>query len=131
MLGNRQIMAANIRYYLDRSGKTRNEICKDLGFKYSTFTDWINGKKYPRIDKIEMMANYFHITKADLVEDRNFFPAASSADQLSHEETRLIDSYRALNQEGKEILLDYADTLVQSKKYNPNGSIALGEQASE
>lgn len=69
-LGNKEIMANNIRYYLEESGKTRTEICKDLGISYSTFSDWINGNTYPRIDKIEIMANYFGIEKADLVEDR-------------------------------------------------------------
>ena len=44
-------------------------MCDALGVKYTTFTDWINANAYPRIDKIEMMANYFHITKADLVEE--------------------------------------------------------------
>lgn len=28
-----------------------------------------NGKSYPRIDKIEIMANFFDISKADLVEE--------------------------------------------------------------
>ena len=69
-LGNKEIMAKNIQYYLDLNGKTRNEICKDLGIKYSTFTDWFNGNTYPRIDKIEMMANYFGIQKSDLVETK-------------------------------------------------------------
>lgn len=69
-LGNKEIMAKNIQYYLDLNGKTRNEICKDLGIKYSTFTDWFNGNTYPRIDKIEMMANYFGIQKSDLVEEK-------------------------------------------------------------
>lgn len=67
-LGNREIMAQNIKYYMDKNNKTRNEICHDLGFAYSTFSDWVNGKKYPRIDKIEMMAKYFNISKTDLVE---------------------------------------------------------------
>ena len=53
---------------MDIKGKDRTEICKDLGFKYTTFTDWVNGNTYPRIDKIEMMANYFGVSKADLVE---------------------------------------------------------------
>ena len=68
-LGNKAIMAANIKKYLDRTGKSQKEVCKDLGFKESTFSDWLNAKVYPRIDKIEMMANYFGIKKADLVED--------------------------------------------------------------
>lgn len=63
-------MAQNIRYYLKKYGKTQKEICKDLGFKEMTFSDWVNAKTYPRIDKIEKIANYFHVQKADLVEEK-------------------------------------------------------------
>lgn len=70
-LGNKKIMSKNIQYYVLRSGKERNEICKDLNVSYSTFTDWYNGNTYPRIDRIEQMADYFGCTKADLVEDRD------------------------------------------------------------
>lgn len=67
-LGNKQIMANNIKKFLAASEKTQKELCQSLGFRESTFSDWVNAKTYPRIDKIEMMANYFGITKADLVE---------------------------------------------------------------
>ena len=70
-LGNKGVMAQNIKYYMNLHQKERNDICKDLGIKYTTLTDWINGKTYPRIDKIEAMAQYFGISKADLVEERN------------------------------------------------------------
>ena len=68
MLGNKEIMAKNIKRQMDKIDKTRNEVCADLGVSYSTFSDWLNAKKYPRIDKIELMANYFGVSKADLVE---------------------------------------------------------------
>ena len=32
-------------------------------------TDWVNGKKYPRIDRIEKLAIYFGVSKSDLIED--------------------------------------------------------------
>ena len=32
--------------------------------------EWVKGKKYPRIDKIEILANYFGILKSDLIEDK-------------------------------------------------------------
>lgn len=67
-LGNKQIMSKNIQYYMQQKGKTRNDVCSDLQIKYTTFADWINAVTYPRIDKIEIMANYFEISKADLVE---------------------------------------------------------------
>lgn len=44
------------------------EFSKVMNFKYSTVLDWVNAKTYPRIDKIELMANYFNVEKSDLVE---------------------------------------------------------------
>ena len=70
-LGNKKIMAKNIQYYMDLYGKSRSDMCDALGVKYTTFTDWVKGNAYPRIDKIELMANYFGIDKSDLVEDRS------------------------------------------------------------
>ncbi len=68
-LGNKEIMAKNIQHYMDINGKSRQEMCQALGVKYTTFTDWVKGNVYPRIDKIELMANYFGIEKSDLVEN--------------------------------------------------------------
>lgn len=68
-LGNKEIMAKNIKRLMEEHGINRNKICSDLKIKYTTFTDWVNANTYPRIDKIELMANYFHVTKADLVEE--------------------------------------------------------------
>lgn len=70
-LGNKEIMAKNIKRYMESHGVDRNKICADLGIKYTTFSDWINAKTYPRIDKIELIANYFGVSKSDLVEDLN------------------------------------------------------------
>ena len=67
-LGNKEILAANLRCYIERSGKTQKELADIVGVKYSTFNDWVNAKKYPRIDKIEMLAAYFGIQKSDLIE---------------------------------------------------------------
>lgn len=86
-LGNKQIMADNILYYMNLNNKTRNDLCRDLGFKYTTLTGWLTAEKYPRIDKIEMMANYFGITKADLVEER--IPFAQSRKNLAGERIKL------------------------------------------
>ena len=69
-LGNKEIFSKNLRYYMTIHNKTRVDICKDLDFKYTTFTDWYNGNIYPGIDKIEKIANYFRIEKSDLIENR-------------------------------------------------------------
>lgn len=73
-LGNKEIFSKNLRFYMEKAGKDRNQICDDLGFKYTTFADWYKGNKYPRIDKIEMLANYFGILKSDLIEYHDSMP---------------------------------------------------------
>ena len=78
-LGNKEIFSKNLKYYMTINNKTRNDICKDLDFKYTTFTDWYNGNIYPRIDKIEMLANYFRIEKSDLIENKDKTTRNSSA----------------------------------------------------
>lgn len=69
-LGNKKIFAENLKYYMNINNKTRADVCRDLDIPYSTFTDWCNANIYPRIDKIEILANYFDIKKSDLVERR-------------------------------------------------------------
>ena len=69
-IGNKEIMSRNLKYYIEKSGKDRRELAEIWGFPYSTITEWINGRKYPRIDRIEIMADYFGILKSDLIEEK-------------------------------------------------------------
>lgn len=73
-LGNKEIMAENLKRYMELKEKNAADICRDLNIKKAAFSTWINAKAYPRIDKIEQMANYFHCTKADLVERKREVP---------------------------------------------------------
>ncbi|MEL3710592.1 XRE family transcriptional regulator [Staphylococcus borealis] len=70
MLGNKQVMAKNISRLMKENNIGRKKLSDDLKVKYTTLSDWINAKTYPRIDKIELLADYFKVSKADLVEDK-------------------------------------------------------------
>lgn len=83
-LGNKEIFSRNLRALMEQAGKDRNRVCDDLGFKYSTFNDWYNGNKYPRIDKIEMLSNYFGVMKSDLIEDKQSLPSNAIPVDFSH-----------------------------------------------
>lgn len=67
---NKKIMANNIKKYMEIKGVTNQQVCDALGFKYTTFMDWIKAVTYPRIGKVEAMANYFGCAKSDLIEDK-------------------------------------------------------------
>ena len=74
-MNNKNIFSINLKRYMEENGKSRKEICEALGLSYYTFSDWVNGKKYPRMDKVEMLANYFGVLKSDLIEDKQKQPA--------------------------------------------------------
>lgn len=89
MLGNKKIMGDNIQYYLSKEGIERKDFAKIIGVPYSTLTSWINGETYPRIDKIQKMADYFGVEKAHLVEERGTYVGS-----LDDTEAKIILSYR-------------------------------------
>ncbi len=105
----KRIMAKNLEFQLKRNKKTQREMCLALNFKENTVSDWLNGKTYPRIDKIEMMANYFSCKKSDLIERPSFV----SEINLTNQEYELLNDFRVLNAIGKEkactLIHDFTD----------------------
>ncbi len=69
-MDNKNIFATNLKRYMALNEKTRKDISEALGISYYTVTDWVKGKKYPRMDKVEMLADYFGILKSDLIEEK-------------------------------------------------------------
>lgn len=66
----KNVFSENLQYYMNERGVTRKEISDALDISYFTVTSWVNGKKYPRMDKVERLAEYFGILKSDLIEER-------------------------------------------------------------
>ena len=67
---SKEVFAKNLRMYMDNAGKNQKEMASIVGVSAPTFNDWLQAKKYPRIDKIEKLANYFGILKSDLIEEK-------------------------------------------------------------
>ena len=86
---NKKIMAKNIKRYMEAKGVTNQQLCEALDFKYTTFLDWIKGITYPRIGKIEAMADYFGIQKSDLIEEKMTEEKEKDNDMLANIIVRL------------------------------------------
>ena len=120
-LGNKEIFAKNLKYYMNLYKKDRYDVCKDLNFKYSTFSDWCNGKKYPRIDKIEILANYFHIEKSDLIENKNKYstPNSISLNELFKDKVPLLGTVKAgYDYLANENIIDYIAINFKKEDYD-------------
>lgn len=74
MSWSKEVFARNLRYYMESRGKTQKELAAIVGVSAPTMNDWLKAKKYPRIDKIEILANYFGILKSDLIEEKTAIP---------------------------------------------------------
>lgn len=66
---NKKIFVKNLNYYMTINNKKQADLVTELGLKTSTVSDWVNGKKYPRVDKMQLLADYFGILKSDLTEE--------------------------------------------------------------
>ena len=64
------IFSKNLREQLSKHGKTQADLVSDLKLSSSTVSDWTNGKKYPRMDKVQLIADYLGIYKSDLIEEK-------------------------------------------------------------
>lgn len=106
---NKQIMARNIKKYMERKGVSNQMLCDDLGFKYTTFMDWIKGVTYPRIGKVEAMAQYFGCEKSDLIEEKE---QPTVTDGLSEVHQRLIDYAKTLTEEQAALALRVLKSVV-------------------
>jgi transcriptional regulator with XRE-family HTH domain len=70
----KKIFAKNLKYYMDLNGKNQMDLMNDLHLSSSTVSNWCTGLKLPRMDKVQMLADYFKINKSDLIEDKSNEP---------------------------------------------------------
>ena len=87
---HKEVFSKNLQKYMSLNHKSRKEVCQALGYSYFTFSDWCNGKKMPRMDKVEQLANYFGVKKSDLIEESKK-EQPTEYDGLSEKKKAFID----------------------------------------
>lgn len=70
-MNNKEILSKNLKKQLNNKDLTPTEFARIMKYPETTVFNWIHGKSYPRIDKIQEMADFFDIYKSDLTEDKN------------------------------------------------------------
>lgn len=85
-LEQKKVFSKNLNFYLSQSGKTQKEVADAIGVITSTFNTWCQGVAIPRMGKIQALADYFHINKSDLIEEKS----ESDDSYYLNDETRKI-----------------------------------------
>lgn len=74
------IFAKNLNYYMNKDDINTAELSRALSYSFTTVSDWVHGRKYPRMDKVQAIADYFGIMKSDLTEEKT--PASEGGRKL-------------------------------------------------
>ena len=116
---SKETMAKNLAYYMKLFDVERSDIMRICDVSKATVGHWLNAKRYPRIDYIEIMAEYFGINKSDLIEEKNktaeeeITLKAKRAARIAHDKdlVEMIDMYLALPEDKKktvkQMIADY------------------------
>lgn len=123
-LGNKEIFARNLQRYMDERGLSRIELSQAIDVPYSTLSEWLTAKKYPRIDKIEKLAFAFGIEKSDLIEDKpmldeNYYhdPEAAALADMIKDNPRyrvLFEASRNLSADDVNFVIDMIKKLAKT-----------------
>lgn len=115
----RSAFPGNLRRMMEIQGRTRRDISSALGVSYTSVMDWCNGKKIPRMEKIDALAKYLNCSKMDLLEE----PASTSTEvsqEASNESAELVSltaSFQKLNDTGKQEAVKRVEELTQIPRY--------------
>lgn len=123
-LGNKEIFARNLQRYMDERGLSRIDLSQMIDVPYSTLSEWLTAKKYPRIDKIEKLAFAFGIEKSDLIEDKpmldeNYYhdPEAAALADMIKDNPRyrvLFEASRNLSADDVDFVIDMINKLAKT-----------------
>ena len=108
-LGNSEIFARNLKRYIDSSGKTQTEVAAAVGVSRGTVCDWVKCRAYPRMDKIQLLAEYFGVQKSDLVEDMNVVKEI-----VSEEDQKILDLFHSVPEEKREFVLSLIQATINN-----------------
>lgn len=108
-LGNKEIFIRNVKRHLANSGKKQIDACQAIGVSTGTFSDWMKGRSYPRMDKIQLLADFFGIKKSELVEDVNV-----AKETVSEEDQKVLDLLHQIPQDKRAAAIEMCETVLKN-----------------
>lgn len=102
----RKIFRRNLNDLLYQRRVSQKELAAALGYTASTVSDWCTGKNYPRIDRMQQIADFFHVPMEALT---------TAHDQTLADEYRLLLAWRGAEESARQIALEVLENH-QSKK---------------
>lgn len=115
----RETFIKNLRHLMEEKGITQADICRALGVSSATVSDWCTGKKYPRVDAMQHLADLLGVRFSTLTtengledyEDQQRLEALHQNPQLG----LLFDRTRKMSRADVEFMLQFADRILKER----------------
>ena len=116
----KKVFVSNLLMYIEEKGVNKKAVADYLKISQGTVSDWCMYRSYPRMDKIQKLAEYFGCEKSDLIEARsidNQYYIRKSVKELSEELTKdpqaviLYKKIKMLSESDKKIVESLIDSL--------------------
>ena len=100
-----------LKYWINRFGITQKDLADALKVPTQTVNSWCKGVCIPRMDRVQKLADYFHIGKSDLLEPKSG-ATLESIDSAMH--TLLNNRENSINKSSVEqFLITLGDANIQ------------------
>lgn len=116
----REIFVKNLRFFMESTGVTQADICRELGVSSATASDWCTGKKYPRIDAMQRLADLLGVRYSTLTTESG---PQEYQDQLRlealHQNPRLgllFDHSSKMKPEDVDFMIQMAERIVKERE---------------
>lgn len=114
---SKEVFANNLRRHMEAAKITQKDLAEIVGVSAPTVNEWIKAKKFPRIDKIEIMARYFGVLKSDLIEDRKMkenpdeMAILAASIMRDSDLLEMLLKYRNLSEKNKNAVIQLIESL--------------------
>ena len=115
----KEIFARNLNYFMIKTGTTQADICRALNVSSATVSDWCNGKKFPRTDSIQHLADLLGV-RFSMLTSENGLQDYEDQQRLEdlHQDPRLcllFDRTRKMSHDDVEFMLQFADRILKER----------------
>lgn len=100
----RELFQANLTRLMDIHGITQSDIVSRLGVSSATASDWATGKKYPRVDAMQALADLLEVEMTELT--------GKTVNPPSRKHRILFDRTKELTDKQMDIVLGVVDGLL-------------------
>lgn len=115
----REIFASNLRLLMEEKGISQADICRELDVSSATVSDWCGGKKYPRVDAIQRLADLLGVRFSMLTTDEGISDYEDQQRlEALHQDPRLgmlFDHARKMSAEDVEFMIQMADRILKER----------------